>query len=245
MPLPTPAPGLLDIVNIAGKNCEIYSYLQPQELCRLSLCNRVLHRNVESVRYKVLQSHLPIQLVDDTTKDTICLSEGHTYTDKAKMQDFMVHKFDAAGILVKETYTREKSMERARYLFRYQNWCHLTLPEHTFHALAECHIDEIDPDYANRMIGWNDCKGVMEQNLQAHQFAMNWVRYLLSDTDVIAKRWNWVSNHPNFRQQSVRGTGIMLTTPNTGENIEIRWDKKFKLVGSIFDSNLHRRRRIE
>ena len=94
------------------------------------------------------------------------------------------------------------------------------------------------------MIGWNDCKGVMEQNTDAHKFVMGWVRYLLSG-DVKSTRWNWVCNHPNFRCESVRGTGIMITMPKRGEKIEIRWDKKFKLAGSIFDSNLHRRRRVQ
>ena len=135
----TSAPGLFDVVDIAGISIEIYTYLQPQELCRLSLCDHMLFGNVESVRHKVLQAHLPIQLEDATTKDSICLSEGHSYPEKAKLQEFMVKKFDAAQILVKDTRTRERSIERAKHLLNYQSWCHLTLPEHTFNALAECH----------------------------------------------------------------------------------------------------------
>lgn len=202
-------PQLFDILEISGLSIEVYSYLQPQDLCRLSRCNRFLFGSVKSIRHDVLKSHLPIELVDDASKDAIYLQEGHTYPDKVTLQDFLVDKFDRGGILVRDTHTKEHSIERARHLFKTQNWCHLRLPEHTFNALAECSIEEIDMEYANKMIGWNDCKAAMEQNVEMHKFAMDWVRYLLADPDVKIRRWNWIANHPNFRHQSVRGTGIM------------------------------------
>ena len=236
-----PHPGLFDIIDIAGKNIEIYSYLQPQELCWLSQCNRKLLTDVKNNRNVVLRSCLPIRMVDSENNDEIFLAEGQTFTEKEEIHEFMVQRFDRAGILVRETKTREHSIERARYLLQYQNYCHLTLPEHTFNALAECHIDEIDAEYAKTMIGWGDCRNVMQQNPEAHQYAMNWARYLLSDPDAEATRWNWVSNHPNFKHQSVRGTGIVISTPDFPEKIEVRWDRKFLLKGSIFESNLHRR----
>mmetsp|Transcript_30035 Transcript_30035/g.55191 ORF Transcript_30035/g.55191 Transcript_30035/m.55191 type:complete len:141 (-) Transcript_30035:47-469(-) len=105
-------------------------------------------------------------------------------------------------------------------------------------------VGEIDPNYATRMLGWNDCKGVIDQHSATYEFVAGWARYLLAERNVRSSRWNWISSHPNLRGQSVRGTGIAMTTPR-GELIEIRWDKKFKLTGSILDSNLHRRRRRE
>ena len=53
-----------------------------------------------------------------------------------------------------------------------------------------------------------------------------------------------MANHPRFSGKSVRGTGIMMTLPGE-QTIELRWEKKFVLSGSVFDSDLHWRRPVE
>lgn len=89
-------------------------------------------------------------------------------------------------------------------------------------------------------MGYDECKCVMETNAEKHAFLTDWLRYLLSQ-QVSASKWEWTANHSDLK--AVRGMGIMISTA-AGEKFEVRWERSFKVVDSVYVSNIHMRRRL-
>lgn len=230
--------GFLQVISIPEIRIEIYSYLRPRELCRLSMGNHEFSRYIRRNIHTVLRHHMPLALVNESTQDSIYISGRHSFTSGESLQDYVVQKIDAAGIMVKDTRTKRESKEVAHQLLGGQNWCHVVLPESSHslcrHARVECKFDRVDVARAKMIVGIYESSVVLQdlESLWAHRTIMDWLRYLLSMRNMKIEHWHWLANHPNFRGGSVQGTGIMVTTP-WGECVEIGWDKKVRIFFSI------------
>jgi len=166
----------------------------------------------------------------------ISFNDRHSFRSKGEVLDQLLHKISVAELKLPgtEDLSAEESLVKARELLSRKGGARFVShdPELPIHLRAEYtsvgyHFEENDRDKAASRAEYILSRMTIEEDeaMMSHvPIVKTWIKYILSQSHVVAGTWFWSCRHRSLDFQGVEGKGVMISTPDAeGEEMEICW----------------------
>mmetsp|Transcript_12179 Transcript_12179/g.24992 ORF Transcript_12179/g.24992 Transcript_12179/m.24992 type:complete len:243 (+) Transcript_12179:67-795(+) len=229
---------LQSVIDIIG--IEIFSNLEPKDVCNLSQTSQYLSHEINTNLVKICSRYLPLHLGTGTNY-LAQFSKECSYPSKQELLNDLLQKIEKSGLILSGTDNMADSLTKTRKLLSSeQSNATFKHPDSLINdrippVTVECHYESnIDNNTAlfwgKYIIDRDSCKnnrGRNQQIAKRYRFMKDWLTYILSRRTLIFDKWRWSCKHSSLLFEGVAGVGVIISDASRQETIAIKLLRKY------------------
>ncbi len=230
--------GLQNVIDVIG--IEIFSNLEPKDLCNLSQTSQYLSNEINTNLLKICSRNLPLHLGMETNY-LVQFSKECSYSSKQELLNELLQKIEKSGLILTGTDNMASSLTLTRELLSGEQ-SNVTLKHRDTlvndripPVTVECHYEtNIDHNTAifwgKYIIDRDSCKNNHKRNQQIamrYRFVEDWLKYTFSRRSFVFDKWRWSCKHSSLLFEGVAGVGVIISNASREEMLEIQLLRKY------------------